>query len=53
MQSLPQLWKYFRSQVIKRKFVRDVGVLTIANLVAAMLSFAQGIFVARWLGPER
>ncbi|MGK7905026.1 MAG: lipopolysaccharide biosynthesis protein [Hormoscilla sp.] len=53
MQSLPKLWKYFRTQVIKRKFVRDVGVLTIANLVAAMLSFAQGIFVARWLGPER
>ena len=52
MQLLPKLWKQLRAKIIERKFVRDVGVLTIANLVAAIVSFAQGIFVARWLGPE-
>jgi O-antigen/teichoic acid export membrane protein len=32
--------------------VRHVGVLTVANGVEAVLSFVQGILVARWLGPE-
>jgi O-antigen/teichoic acid export membrane protein len=50
--SLPALWTAFRIKVLRRKFVRDVGVLTIANGVAAILSFMQGILVARWLGPE-
>lgn len=40
------------AKVIGRKFVRNVGVLTIANIVGAGLSFAQGILIARWLGPE-
>jgi O-antigen/teichoic acid export membrane protein len=50
--SLPGLWATFRTKVIARKFLRDVGVLTIANGVAVILSFMQGILVARWLGPE-
>jgi O-antigen/teichoic acid export membrane protein len=35
-----------------RKFVQNVGVLTVAKLAGAGLSFLQGILVARWLGPE-
>jgi O-antigen/teichoic acid export membrane protein len=50
--SLSGLWAAFRTKVIARKFVRDVGVLTVANGVAAILTFMQGILVARWLGPE-
>src|SRR5712692_4268608 len=50
--SLPALWGTFRTQVIGRKFARDVGILTVANFVGAALSFVQGILVARWLGPE-
>jgi O-antigen/teichoic acid export membrane protein len=50
--SLPALWTAFRERVIGRRFVRDVGVLTVANVVSVGLSFAQGILVARWLGPE-
>ena len=38
--------------VLARPFVRHVGVLTVANGVGAILSFVQGILVARWLGPE-
>ncbi len=38
--------------VLARPFVRNVGVLTIANGVGAVLSLVQGILVARWLGPE-
>ena len=37
---------------LRRPFVRHVGVLTVANGVGAVLSFVQGILVARWLGPE-
>ena len=37
---------------LHRPFVRHVGVLTVANGVGAVLSFVQGILVARWLGPE-
>jgi O-antigen/teichoic acid export membrane protein len=40
------------TKILKRKFVRDVGVLTVANVMVAALSFVQGIVVARWLGPE-
>ncbi|MFP4120177.1 lipopolysaccharide biosynthesis protein [Coleofasciculus sp.] len=53
--SKQELWTVFKAlwaKVIGRKFVRDVGVLTIANLLGAPLSFLQGILVARWLGPE-
>lgn len=42
----------FRERIIGRKFVQDVGVLTIANFVSAVLSVIQGLLVARWLGPE-
>ena len=50
--SLPGLWGKFRAKVAGRKFVQDVGILTIANFVGAGLSFIQGILVARRLGPE-
>jgi O-antigen/teichoic acid export membrane protein len=46
------LWTVFRNKVFGRKFVRDVSVLTLANGAVAVLSFMQGILVARWLGPE-
>lgn len=48
----PALWETFRTKVLGRKFVRDVGILTIANFVGAVLNFVQAILVARWLGPE-
>ena len=38
--------------MLARKFVCNVGVLTVANLAGSALSVVQGIFVARWLGPE-
>jgi O-antigen/teichoic acid export membrane protein len=50
--SLPALWTNFRGKIIGRKFVQHVGILTVSNLIGAALSFAQGILVARWLGPE-
>jgi O-antigen/teichoic acid export membrane protein len=50
--SLTNLWGNFRAAVAARKFVLDVGVLTVANFVGAALSVVQGILVARWLGPE-
>jgi len=46
------LWEAFRAKVIGRKFVQDVGVLTVANAVGVVLSFIQVIVVARWLGPK-
>jgi len=50
--SLTAFWKSFRAKVVGRKFVQDVGILTVTNFVGAALSFAQAILVARWLGPE-
>jgi O-antigen/teichoic acid export membrane protein len=50
--SLPALWATFHTRVIERKFVRDVGVITVANGLGAALSLVQGILVAPWLGPE-
>lgn len=50
--SLPLIWGTFRTKVIGRNFVRNVGVLTVANGISAALSLVQGILVARWLGPE-
>jgi len=38
--------------LLTRPFVRHVSVLTVANGVGAVLSFVQGILIARWLGPE-
>jgi O-antigen/teichoic acid export membrane protein len=49
---LPRLWAAVSSKVLARKFVRNVGILTVANLAGAALSLIQGILVARWLGPE-
>lgn len=37
---------------VRSRFVQDVGILTLANFVKAIISFTQGILVARWLGPE-
>jgi len=37
---------------LHRPFVHHVGALTVANSIDAVLSLLQGIFVARWLGPE-
>ena len=50
--SLQVVCETIRTKILKRKFVRDVGVLTVANVIVAALSFVQGIVVARWLGPE-
>jgi O-antigen/teichoic acid export membrane protein len=50
--SLSVLRETFRTRIAARKFLRNVGALTVANFVGAALNFAQGIFVARWLGPE-
>lgn len=50
--SLLVLWEALRTKILARKFVQDVGVLTIANFVAGAMNFVQGILVARWLGPE-
>ncbi len=50
--SLQDLWRSIHDKVIRSKFVQNVGVLMAANFVGVVLSFAQGIFVARWLGPE-
>ncbi|MGH7767492.1 MAG: lipopolysaccharide biosynthesis protein [Candidatus Binatia bacterium] len=50
--SLTNLWGSFRSAIAARRFVRNVGVLTLANFAGAALSAVQGILVARWLGPE-
>lgn len=50
--SLQNIFKTVRSLVSGRNFFKNVGILTIANVFAAALSLIQGIFVARWLGPE-
>src|SRR5215510_14534197 len=50
--SLQVVCETIRTTILKRKFVRDVGVLTVANVIVAALSFVQGIVVARWLGPQ-
>lgn len=52
MLSSLSFWETFRVKVLGRNFVRNVGVMTAANTVGAVLSFVQGIVVARWLGPE-
>lgn len=46
------LWTNLRSHATGHQLVRDVGVLTAANVVDAGLSVVQGMLVARWLGPE-
>lgn len=39
--------------VIGTKFVRDAGMLSASQVLMGALMFAQGILVARWLGPEQ
>ena len=46
------MWRSIRDKVIRSRFIQNVGVLMASNFVRAVLSLAQGIFVARWLGPE-
>jgi O-antigen/teichoic acid export membrane protein len=50
--SLPGLWAAVNGRVFARKFVRDVGLLTVANFASAAISLVQGVLIARWLGPE-
>ncbi len=51
-QVVEQVQAFSPRRLLARSFVRNVGVLTLANGVKAVLSFVQGILVARWLGPE-
>ena len=46
------VWQWVHREILSRRFIRDVGILTGANFFNAVLSFIQGILVARWLGPE-
>jgi O-antigen/teichoic acid export membrane protein len=46
------LWRDCCANITATKFVRDVGLLAIANFVGAALNLAQGILIARWLDPE-
>lgn len=51
----PQIsWPLFKAwrQLIPRHPLQQVGALTLANGFSEILNFFQGIFVARWLGPE-
>jgi O-antigen/teichoic acid export membrane protein len=50
--SFQTLWGAFRAKILGGKFVRNVGMLTVANVAGATLRFGGGILVARWLGPE-
>jgi O-antigen/teichoic acid export membrane protein len=47
-----KVWRSVHTELVTSRFARDVGALTIANLVSAALSFLQGIIVARLLGPN-
>lgn len=39
-------------KIISQKFVRNVGILTIANLISMVISLIQGFIVAKILGPS-
>ncbi len=45
-------WTDATRAVLRRGFVRQVGALTLANVIGAMFGAVQAILVARWLGPE-
>jgi O-antigen/teichoic acid export membrane protein len=49
--NIQSVWQTLRTKA-RSRFARNVGVLTLANFVSAVLSFVQSILVARWLGPE-
>ncbi|MGD9505028.1 MAG: lipopolysaccharide biosynthesis protein [Syntrophobacteraceae bacterium] len=53
MKLSPGEWITSFAGVIGRKFIKDATALTTANIVSAGLGFAQGLIVARWLGPEQ
>jgi O-antigen/teichoic acid export membrane protein len=36
----------------RENFVQKLGMLAVANIVVAAINFIQGIWVARWVGPE-
>ncbi|HEV8352582.1 MAG TPA: lipopolysaccharide biosynthesis protein [bacterium] len=38
--------------LLPRRFAKDVGALTLANIVVGVVGLAQGLVVARWLGPQ-
>ncbi len=44
--------EWLMQKIFRRSFVRNVGVLTLAKSITLILSFVQGILIARWLGPE-
>ena len=44
-------WLNWVKTAARRRFAKDVGVLTAANIVSAGLGFLQALVVARWLGP--
>src|SRR5262245_11249349 len=50
--SASRLRAWLLDGVLRQRFIQDVGVLAVANAVAAMLGLVQGVLVARWLGPE-
>src|SRR5262249_19636688 len=50
--SLTAIWKIFLTKLLARRFVKDVGILTIANCAKTALNFVQNILIARWLEPE-
>ncbi|MGH7859517.1 MAG: lipopolysaccharide biosynthesis protein, partial [Candidatus Binatia bacterium] len=47
-----RLWSWFRTSVLGKKSIQDVGVLSAANVVSAALVLLQGLLLARWLGPQ-
>ena len=47
--SLRQLWEKAQHS----RFLQDVSILSMSNAGAAVLSLAQAILLARWLGPEK
>lgn len=49
---LSRAWNAVREKVLGQRLVKDVGILTIGQFIGAILSFGQGVLVARWLGPE-
>jgi O-antigen/teichoic acid export membrane protein len=38
--------------LLRFRFVRDAGALTVSQVLVSLLTLVQGVLVARWLGPE-
>lgn len=47
-----QSFRQFLRAIVEHRFVKDVGVLTIANLINMFFGLGRAVFVARLLGPE-